>query len=217
VSLERPKIWVKVCGVTNLGDTLAAMGAGADLIGFNFSTRSPRCVTVDKVKGILREAPKGFLRVGVFQDAPVDEVVHAVKTLELHRVQLHGSEDPEAYKAAGVPLIKAFPVSNAEDVVKASATAADAILFDSRSPLGGGSGQTFDWSLLAGVQRRYFIAGGLNPGNVADVILKLHPYGVDVCSGVEKEPGKKDRQLLKTFVLAARAAEEQVFSQLRGR
>lgn len=193
------------------------MGAGADLIGFNFSTRSPRCVTVDKVKGILRESPKGFLRVGVFQDAPVEEVVHAVKTLELHRVQLHGSEDPAAYKAAGLPLMKAFPVSTAADVDAAVKTEADLILFDSRSPLGGGSGQAFDWSLLAPVQRRYFVAGGLNPDNVAEVILQLQPYGVDVCSGVEKEPGKKDRNLLKTFVQAARLAEERVFSQLRGR
>ena len=193
------------------------MGAGADLIGFNFSTRSPRCVTVDKVKGILREAPKGFLRVGVFQDAPVDEVVHAVKTLDLHRVQLHGAEDPLPYKAAGVPLMKAFPVSKAADVEAATQTEADFILFDSRSPLGGGSGQAFDWNLLSGVQRKYFVAGGLSPDNVAEVILQLQPYGVDVCSGVEKEPGKKDRTLLKTFVQAARSAEERVFSQIRGR
>ncbi len=174
-------------------------------------------MTIDKVKGILREAPKGFLRVGVFQDAPVEEVVHAVKTLELHRVQLHGSEDPAPYKAAGVPILKAFPVSTAADVEAATTTEADLILFDSRSPLGGGSGQTFDWNLLSTVQRRYFAAGGLNPDNVAELILQLHPYGVDVCSGVEKEPGKKDRNLLKTFVQAARSAEERVFSQLRGR
>lgn len=217
MSLERPKIWVKVCGVTSLADTLAAMGAGADWIGFNFVAQSPRRVTVERVAAILKEAPKGFSRVGVFQDAPPDEVEHAVRTLGLHVVQLHGAEDPEAYRGAGVPVVKAYAISNAADLKAAANSTADYVLLDSRSPQGGGSGEAFDWSLLEAFTRKFFLAGGLNPENVGDAILRVRPYGVDVASGVEKEPGRKDRQKLKSFVAAARAAEERVFSEIRGR
>jgi phosphoribosylanthranilate isomerase len=217
VDLQHIKVRVKVCGVTSLLDTLACMGAGADLIGFNFSTRSPRHVTVDRVAGILKEAPKGFQRVGVFQDAPVEQVKEAVRRLGLHYVQLHGSEEPEAYREAGVPLIKAFSIDDAADVERARASTADLLLLDSKSPLGGGSGQQFDWKLIAGLKRDYFLAGGLRAENVSGAILTLRPYGVDVCSGVEKAPGKKDKAALKEFVIAARAAEERMYSEMRGR
>lgn len=206
-----------MCGVTSLGDTLAAMAAGADMIGFNFSPRSPRRVTAEKVAGILKEAPKGFLRVGVFQDAPPAEVAETVKSLGLHWIQLHGGEQVEDYRTAGVPILKAYPVSSAAEVAEAAKSTADVILLDSKSPQGGGSGQTFDWNLVRGLDRKFIVAGGLKPENVAAVVLKLRPYGVDVASGVEKEPGKKDRQLLKAFLQAARRAEEQVFSEVRGR
>lgn len=217
MSLERPKIWVKVCGVTSLGDTLAAMAAGADMIGFNFSPRSPRRVSPERVAAILKEAPKGFLRVGVFQDAPPEEVTEIVKSLGLHWIQLHGGEQVGAYRGAGVPIIKAYPIAGAEDVAAAAQSPADVVLLDSNSPQGGGSGQAFDWELVRGLDRKFMVAGGLKPGNVADVVLRLKPYGVDVASGVEKEPGKKDRALLKAFLQAARQAEEQVFSEVRGR
>lgn len=217
MSLERPKIWVKVCGVTSLGDTLAAMAAGADMIGFNFSPRSPRRVTVEKVSAILKEAPKGFLRVGVFQDAAPDEVAATVKALGLHWIQLHGGERPDDFRAAGVPILKSYPVETAADVAAAKESTADVVLLDSRSAQGGGSGKAFDWSLVAGLDRKFMLAGGLRPDNVAAAILQVRPYGVDVASGVEKEPGKKDRALLKAFVQAARQAEEQVFAEVRGR
>lgn len=217
MSLERPKIWVKVCGVTSLADTLAAMGAGADWIGFNFSPRSPRRVSVERVAAILKEAPKGFSRVGVFQDAPPAEVEEAVRVLGLHVVQLHGSENPDDYRKAGVPIVKAYAVSSAADLEAARASSADYVLLDSRSAQGGGSGQTFDWALLAEFPRKFFLAGGLTAENVAEAILRVKPYGVDVASGVEKEPGRKDRQKLKSFVSTARAAEERVFSDIRGR
>lgn len=203
--------------MTSLGDTLAAMAAGADMIGFNFSPRSPRRVTPEKVAGILKEAPKGFLRVGVFQDAPPAEVAETVKTLGLHWIQLHGAEQVEDYRVAGVPIIKAYPIAEAGDVKAAAGSTADVVLLDSKSPQGGGSGQAFDWNLVRGLDRKFIVAGGLKPANVADVVLRLRPYGVDVASGVEKEPGKKDRQLLKAFLQAARQAEEQVFSEVRGR
>lgn len=203
--------------MTSLGDTLAAMGAGADMIGFNFSPRSPRAVSVERVAAILKEAPKGFQRVGVFQNAEPAAVEDAVKKLTLHFAQLHGDENPEDYRGAGVPIIKAFSISSADDVKRAGESTADFVLLDSKSPLGGGSGQTFDWSLVNGLGKRFFVAGGLRPENVGEVILSLRPYGVDVASGVEKEPGKKDRQLLKAFLQSARTAEERVFSQVRGR
>jgi phosphoribosylanthranilate isomerase len=193
------------------------MGAGADMIGFNFSPRSPRQVTPERVISILKEAPKGFQRVGVFQDAAPEEVADIVKRVTLHVIQLHGNENPEDYRSTGVPIIKAYSISSAEDVQKAAASTADMVLLDSKSEQGGGSGKTFDWSLVQGLEKKFFVAGGLRPDNVGDLILSVKPYGVDVASGVEKEPGKKDRQLLKAFLQAARTAEERVFSQVRGR
>ncbi len=217
MTLDKTKIRIKICGITSLVDMLAAMGAGADMVGFNFSPRSPRVVSVDKAAGILKEAPKGVQRVGVFQNAPVEEVVDATRCLGLHYVQLHGDESPEDYRDAGVPIIKAFSIADAADVERAAASTADILLLDSRSPLGGGSGQTFDWSLVRNLDRHFFIAGGLRPDNVAGAIEALFPWGVDVCSGVEKGPGKKDKSLLKAFVSEARSAEERVFAAVRGR
>ena len=217
MSLEKTKVRVKVCGITSLLDMLAAMGSGADMIGLNFAPRSPRCISLDKAERILNDAPRGIERVGVFQDASPQEVSEAVKRLELHYVQLHGNEDPADYRDSGARLVKAFAVSDAADVEAAGRSSADLILLDSRSPLGGGSGKTFDWSLLKSLQREFILAGGLNPENVAEAILELHPFGVDVCSGVESAPGKKNKTLLKSFVDAARSAEERVFSSVRGR
>jgi phosphoribosylanthranilate isomerase len=217
VSLQKTKVKVKICGITNLGDTLAAMGAGADMLGFNFSARSPRLVSVEKVSAILREAPKGFQRVGVFQDAAPEEVGDTVRRLDLHCIQLHGNEDPEAYRAPGVPIIQAFHIASADDVAKAASSTADFLLLDTPSEIGGGSGRVFDWSLVRELKREFFVAGGLNPANVGEVIDQLRPYGVDVCSGVESAPGKKDRRLLKDFVGAAREAEARMFSDVRGR
>jgi phosphoribosylanthranilate isomerase len=217
VSLQHTKVKVKVCGVTSLADTLAAMGAGADLIGFNFVPASPRYVTVDKAAAILKEAPKGFQRVGVFKNAPPEEVAETAKRLTLHAVQLHGDENPEDYRVAGVPIIKSFAIGSHDDVKKAKASSADFVLLDSVSALGGGSGTIFDWTLLIDFGRDYFLAGGLNSGNVADAIERLHPYGVDVCSGVEREPGKKNKEQLKLFLSAARDAEAKIFAHVRGR
>ncbi len=217
MDLQHTKVRIKICGVTNLLDTLAAMGAGADMIGFNFSPRSPRCVTVEKVSGILREAPKGFQRVGVFQDAAPDEVRRVAAALQLHFVQLHGAENPTDYQDVGVPVIKAYPVAAAADLEAAAASAAPYVLLDSRSPQGGGSGQRFDWSLLGGFSRDFFLAGGLTPENVGEAIRTARPFGVDVSSGVEKTPGRKDKALMKAFVVAARAAEQEIFSDIRGR
>ena len=193
------------------------MGAGADLIGFNFSSQSARCVTVDKVESILRSAPKGFSRVGVFQNMPADEVTAIAKRLGLHFLQLHGDENPDDYREASVPIIKAFHVATPADVQRAGQSTADYILFDTPSVTGGGGGQTFDWSLLKDFSRPYFVAGGLNPGNVGQVIKELRPYGVDVTSGVESSPGKKSQPLLKAFLNEARSAEGHIFSDLRGR
>lgn len=217
MSLENTKVRVKVCGITSLLDMLAAMGAGADMIGLNFSAASPRCIDMDKAERILADAPRGIQRVGVFQNAPVAEVAAAVKRLELHYVQLHGDEDPADYRDVGASLIKAYSISSADDVAEAGRSSADLILVDTPSALGGGSGEVFDWSLLKTLTRDFMLAGGLRPENVGEAILQLHPFGVDVCSGVESAPGKKNKALLKSFVDAARSAEERVFSSVRGR
>lgn len=187
------------------------------MIGFNFSPRSPRRVAPEKVQAILREAPKGFQRVGVFQDASPTEVAEIVRSVGLHWVQLHGSEDPAAYRVAGVPILKAFGIASPRDLERAAQSSADWVLLDSRSDVGGGSGQSFEWNWVQAFPKPFLLAGGLDPDNVGDAILRVKPWGVDVASGVEQSPGKKDRNKIKAFVNAARAAESQLLAPLRGR
>lgn len=199
-------MFVKVCGTTNEEDALLAVAMGADAVGFIFAP-STRQVAPGLVRDIVRRLPPEVVTVGVFRDALPESVVKIVNNIGLRAAQLHGKETPEqtAYVRERVPLvIKAFAAGDPR-IRRASEYKADMVMLDAPSP---GSGQVFDWRLAEGVPDgcRLVLAGGLNAGNVADAIAQVHPWGVDVVTGVEAEPGHKDPRALRAFVQAVRDA-----------
>ncbi len=201
---------IKICGITNLDDALAAVVAGADELGFNFYARSSRFVTPETARRIIERLPSGILSVGVFvnQDAP-ETVARIADAACVGAVQLHGDESPAYCRVMKPrPVIKALRVGNDFDVACALDFETDAILLDSFSAgARGGTGQTFDWSHArrTGEQvSRLYLAGGLTAENVASAIAAVQPYAVDACSGVEASPGRKDAARLRAFIDAAR-------------
>lgn len=206
-------MWVKICGITNEEDALMAVGLGADALGFVFAP-SPRQVPVGTVRDITRRLPFGVMTVGVFRDQAPEQVIETVLAAGLHAAQLHGHETPNDAKTIRrkvQALIVAFPAGS-HAVERFDDYEADALMLDAATP---GAGETFDWELAAGVpdDRRLILAGGLAPGNVADAIRTVRPWGVDVSSGVEVEPGIKDPRKVLAFVRNARGA----FAELEGR
>lgn len=203
---------IKVCGLTRPEDAAAAAAAGADALGVIFAD-SPRRVTPEHAAEVLAAAPPFVSRVGVFVDADAHEVAELADELGLTHVQLSGSESPEYCRRMPVPTIKALHVGGDGDLERAVeqyADVVDALLFDTfASGLAGGTGERFDTALIAGLSHDVplVVAGGLAPGNVADVIGRLAPYAVDVCSGVEASPGVKEHALLTAFCGAVRAAD----------
>jgi len=191
---------VKICGITRAEDAALAIELGADYLGFIFVKESPRFIHPDAARAIVAScgaaaAPaagrvQGPQFVGVFRNAPIDEVRQTVDRAQLDLVQLHGDEK----YVSDVPTIKAF---NVRDALPDTATDAQFVLFDT----GGGTGRTFDWSLLASYPRTkpFFLAGGIHPGNVAAAIAETSPFAVDVASGVESAPGVKDPVKLRTL------------------
>jgi phosphoribosylanthranilate isomerase len=201
-------VFVKICGITNEDDALLAVAMGADALGFVFAP-SPRQVAAGHVRDIVRRLPPEVLTVGVFRDEAPQRVVEVVQAAGLRGAQLHGHETPDdaAYVKQRVDvLIQAFPAGS-DSLRHADDWGADVILLDSPSP---GSGRVFDWSLAEGVPlgRRVMLAGGLDPDNVATAIQRVRPWGVDVSSGVEAEPGRKDPVKVRAFVASAKAAGE---------
>ncbi len=201
---------VKICGVTTEADALLSVALGADAIGFVFAP-SPRQMSRHAVERIVERLPRGVLTVGVFRDEAPERVVDIVNTIGLGAAQLHGDESPHdiAYVAARVAwVVKAFPAGH-DGIGQVASTGAAAVLVDAASP---GSGEVFDWRLAEGVvdPARLVISGGLRPDNVADAIAHLRPMGVDVASGVESSPGRKDPRLVRAFVIAARQAAEEL-------
>lgn len=201
-------MFVKVCGTTSEEDALLAVAMGVDAIGFVFAA-SPRQIAPAAVADIVKRLPSEIVTVGVFRDEAPARVVDIVTRAGLRGAQLHGHETPEitAWVSEHVPLvIKAF-VAGDRGVKGIADYQADALLLDSPNP---GSGQIFDWRLADGVPdgSRLIIAGGLTPDNVADAIAAVHPWGVDVVTGVESAPGRKDPRKLLSFVTNARAAFE---------
>lgn len=199
-------MFIKICGVTSEQDALLAVAMGADAVGFIFAP-SPRQVVPSKVADIVKRLPVDITTVGVFKDETPQRVVEIVHTTGLRAAQLHGLETPSETRSvrSRVPsVIKAFTAGDPR-LDRANDWRADVLLIDSATP---GSGRVFDWSLAEGApsNRRLLLAGGLNPGNVADAIRRVRPWGVDVCSGVEVSPGRKDARKLKAFIDAARAA-----------
>jgi phosphoribosylanthranilate isomerase len=205
---------VKVCGITNLGDALAAVGAGADALGFNFYARSPRYVAPVEARRIVAELPSSVLCVGVFVNEDSAATVERMAGESgVAAVQLHGDEPPE-YCAAfgGREVIKALRVGKDFAPGQAAAYPVGSILLDAYNARArGGTGETFDWTLARQTREvvaRLYLAGGLTPENVAGAIAAVRPYAVDVCSGVELAPGRKDATRVRAFVAAVRACEK---------
>ncbi len=198
--------FVKICGTTSEEDALLAVAMGADAVGFIFAP-STRQVASQLVRDIVRRLPPEVLTIGVFRDDAPERVVEIVNATGLRAAQLHGRETAEQtqWVRARVPVvIKAFTAGHPA-IARASEYGADLVLIDSASP---GSGKVFDWSLAedAPAGQRLVLAGGLTPDNVAEAIARVRPFGVDVVSGVEVEPGRKDARLVRAFVSAAKAA-----------
>jgi phosphoribosylanthranilate isomerase len=199
-------VLVKICGITSEPDALLAVGLGADAIGFVFAP-SPRQVAPQAVRRIIERIPPEILTVGVFRNEARTRVVDIVNGIGLRGAQLHGDETAEdtQWVAARVPFtIKAFPAGH-RNIARIDDYGVETVLVDAPSP---GSGEVFDWRLAEGVvdPARLIVSGGLHADNVADAIAHLHPFGVDVSSGVESEPGRKDPRKVRAFVMAARAA-----------
>jgi phosphoribosylanthranilate isomerase len=198
---------VKICGITNWADAQRAIEAGCDALGFNFYRHSPRYVTPQAAAAIRNRLPKEIAAVGVFVNEAPEAVAELAETLRLDYVQLHGEERPAVARAVGraTPVIKAFRVGPRFRVARVAGYPAAAFLLDgapARGRLRGGTGCSFDWS-LARAAARYgpiVIAGGLTPDNVAQAIRTARPAAVDVASGVESAPGRKDPRKLRAFL-----------------
>ncbi|HUW19914.1 MAG TPA: phosphoribosylanthranilate isomerase [Sedimentisphaerales bacterium] len=191
---------VKICGITNYEDAAAAMDMGADLLGFNFYPKSPRYIRPEKAAEIINKLP-GFIDVaGVFVNASFEKIQKASSQCLLNWVQLHGDESPQfcqSFLSLNVKTMKALRVKDQTDIEKAEDYFTDAILLDAFDPEKyGGTGLTFDWNIVGHIGKRVFLAGGINPDNAVRAI-ELGVYGIDICSGVEARPGKKDHKKMK--------------------
>lgn len=191
---------VKICGITNLDDALAAVDMGADILGFNFYPRSPRFIEPKKAQEIIEKLPAFVDTAGIFVNAPLRDIQSINDSGMLNWIQLHGDETPEfcrEFHSWNVRTIKAIRVKSIKSLETADQYRTFALLFDSFDPkVYGGTGQQFDWSLAKDHPYRIFLAGGINPDNVLEA-LKVDVYGIDVCSGIESEPGKKDHEKMK--------------------
>ncbi len=196
---------VKVCGITTYEDGAMALDCGADALGFNFYSGSPRCVSLETARSILRRLPPFVARVAVMVNEPDGPAfAEAARAAGITVLQLHGDESPEyCRRLAGWILVKALRIGKAPVPRSAAEFPVDAFLLDAKDDvLFGGTGRVFDWDLAANVDRLrpVILAGGLRPENVREAIAAVGPYAVDVCSGVESKPGRKDRKRLEAFM-----------------
>jgi phosphoribosylanthranilate isomerase len=205
---------IKVCGITNLDDAEAAQRLGAWAVGLNHHPESPRLVVPETAAEIGAALKRQCEVVGIFVNAPLRDVERAAETEQLTMVQLHGDEGPaycaEVARRTGCKVIKAFQIRSGADVQAAGPFRTDFHLFDAHATdRRGGTGESFDWALAATHDSEIplMLAGGLRPGNVAEAIEVVRPFAVDVTSGVEAEPGRKDPALLEEFFAAANSVE----------
>lgn len=213
-------LWIKICGNTSFEDAVLAAETGADAVGFVFAT-SPRQITPEQVSAIVPRLPSGLEKIGVFVNSTIDEIVAVIRTCHLTGVQLHfdtGSDLPAKLRDEFGPDLRILRVLHfgavlEKRIVLAQDKIVDAILVDSRTATAvGGTGVAFDWKAAASLFEIYspgcklVVAGGLTPANVSEAIATLHPWGVDVVSGVESSRGHKDSAKIRTFIANARAA-----------
>jgi phosphoribosylanthranilate isomerase len=204
------EIKVKICGITSVADAEAAVQAGADALGLMLYPGSPRYIPLETARDIARRLPPSIIRTGVFADPHPSDVFAAIQLCQLNLLQFHGAETPEFCLQFGVMTMKAFRMRNADSLPAISAYRTDAFLLDSYvAGKPGGTGETFNWDFALEAKKLgkpIFLAGGLTPHNVADAVRKVEPFGVDVSSGVEQSPGKKDAQKMQDFIAAVRGA-----------
>ena len=190
---------VKICGITNIDDGLTAVESGADALGFVFA-ESVRNILPEKAREIVRRLPPFITTVGVFMDQKIDYVNEVTDYVGIDVIQLHGEESPEYCQKIGRRIIKRIKIDTHDTsetlLGKMKIYSASAFLLDP----GAGTGRTFDWRKASGIDLPIIIAGGLTPENVRGVVQLLKPYGVDVSSGVEKSPGKKDGEKVAKFI-----------------
>ena len=204
---------VKVCGITNLADAEKALEFGADALGFNFYPPSPRYIGPADARAVLQRLPKTSCNIALFVNEPREKVGGIIAQGELDgrqaygALQFHGEESREYCRGWSMQVIKAFRVKEKKSLEAMEQFPADFYLLDSWSVGYGGSGAGFSWEWLDGLNtEKLILSGGLSIENVGEAIRRIHPYGVDVCSGVETRPGIKDHAKLKEFILAAKGA-----------
>ena len=202
---------VKICGITRIEDARHAVRLGADAIGLVFFRGSPRYVSIEQAQNIAQVVPGFVARVGLFVNASLDEIHAVAKRVPLDLIQFHGDEQAEFCEQVGLPYIKALKIRSAKDfeLFKPEYLSARGVLVDAYSPvLQGGTGKTFDWSLIPpGFANALVLAGGLTDQNVAEAIQRVKPYAVDVSSGVEVAPGIKELTKLQKFMTEVRHAD----------
>lgn len=196
---------IKICGITNKIDAVNAANLGVDMIGFVFYKKSKRFVESRTAEDIINELPPRIGKTGVFADESRERVIQIAEDAGLNILQFHGNETPEYCKSFGdgYRIIKAFRLGSRKDLEKISGYDVDFYLFDACRPDSiGGTGEVFDWKLLKDFEilKPFILSGGLKPDNVGKAIKELAPYGVDVSTGVETSPGRKDLKLMKEFV-----------------
>ena len=204
------QVKVKICGITNLDDAMAAVNFGADALGFVFFDKSPRCISHQKAAEIIKKLPSFITTVGVFVNEKPEIIKRTIDITGIDIVQFHGDEPPEkcnitkrCIKAIRVKSLESLdPLNNYKDRVSA-------FLLDTFTPdILGGTGQIFNWDIAIYAKQfgRIILAGGLKPDNIAAAVRRVKPYGVDVSSGVESKKGKKDHKKMKLFIEKAKGA-----------
>jgi phosphoribosylanthranilate isomerase len=193
---------VKVCGITSYEDAVLALDQGVDALGFNFYRPSPRYIDPAEARKIIRRLPPLWVSVGLFVNAAIEDLLEASRVAGVQALQLHGDETPGyCRKISGWPLLKAIRIGADSIRENLQEYPVQAFVLDVKDDsLFGGTGKSFDWRLAQGIDHPVMLAGGLRPDNVREAILTVKPYGVDVCSGVESSPGRKDRGLLVQFM-----------------
>lgn len=203
---------VKICGITRLEDALAAIGAGADALGFNFYPPSPRYVEVARAASIIRQLPPFVTTVALFVNADRETIAEVIRETGIDLIQFHGNECPDYCAEHGRPWIKAIRMQGNVDLLRLNRDyrQASALLLDAYKPgVPGGTGDSFDWERIPeDMASRIILAGGLNAENVSTAIRKVHPYAVDVSGGVEAAKGIKDQEKIKQFMRGVQLGQE---------
>jgi phosphoribosylanthranilate isomerase len=200
---------VKICGITNIDDALHAAACGADALGFVFFDKSPRCVSPERARGIIAELPPFVTAVGLFVNEQPQRIREIADFCAVDVLQLHGDEAPKDCLLPPHRVVKALRVKDEGSLTSLGHYAVSALLLDAWvAGAYGGTGHVFNWELAARAAKRHriILAGGLTPENVAEAVRTVRPYGVDVSSGVEASPGRKDPKKVEAFIHNAKAA-----------